>query len=700
MSNRYQFTRLKPLFFVASLLALPGCDWQSVMSGQVVQALVGQDTMVRDAIARNATVWPTPDASIVGRRVDDFQLVDHTGAAHRLYYYSDAPAIVIMTQGNGCPIVRNAMPVYRQVRDAYAERGVEFFLMNSNLQDNRESIAAEVAEFGFDMPVLMDQQQLVGESLGVTRTAEVYVIDPKSYRVVYHGPVDDRLSYQVQRDKAEHTYLVDALDAVFAGEAVAVASAAAPGCLVNFPERERSAQHAQISYQDTIAPILLNRCAGCHTQGGIGPWAMSSYDMIKGFAPMIREVIRTDRMPPWNADPDIGEFIHDKSLSDEQIKTLVHWIEAGAPRGDGADPLAVPREPIPVWPMGEPDMVVTIPAFDVPASGVVEYQRPAIANPLTEGKWLQASTVKVGSQQAVHHVLSGLLEEVPASGTASESLWGASIGGYAVGAESFISRENIGTYIPAGGGIGFQLHYTPYGKAVRDETRIGLYFYDEPPEMIQRTIAIADASIDIPPHSGSFPEVAYMEFPADAELFYAFPHAHYRGQSSTLSIRYPDGEEKLLLSLPRYDFNWQRPYEFAEPVDIPAGARLVARYTYDNTGRNPANPDPSLRITWGDQSFQEMLYTSLSYRWKEETRDNLTPRYEKMLRAGRGFGMLDDNIDGKLERSELRGSHGQQLSRNYERMDENGDGVLTLDEYTRSVLARQKAAREQVASTR
>jgi peroxiredoxin len=176
-------------------------------------------------------------STVVGMRVDDFQLVDQDGTAHELYDYRNAPAIVLMTQGNGCPIVRNAVPALRKVRDAYADKGVKFFLMNSNLQDNAESIAAEVAEFGFDMPVLVDQYQLVGESLNVTRTAEIFVIDTSDMTVAYHGPVDDRLNYQTQRATAQHEYLADALDAVIAGESVSVSSVDAPGCLINFPAR-------------------------------------------------------------------------------------------------------------------------------------------------------------------------------------------------------------------------------------------------------------------------------------------------------------------------------------------------------------------------------------------------------------------------------------------------------------------------------
>lgn len=619
---------------------------------------------------------------VVGMRVDDFQLLDHMGVAHRLFYYSDAPAIVVMTQGNGCPIVRNAVPAYRQVRDNYQEQGVKFFLLNSNLQDNKTTIAKEVADFGFDIPVLVDENQLVGESLNVTRTAEVFVIDPKSRKIVYHGPVDDRLTYQNQKAKAEFSYLSDALDAVIAGETVKISQVDAPGCIVNFPERDNKERHTNISYHDTIAPILEERCVECHQVGGIGPWAMTSYDMIKGFSPMIREVIRTDRMPPWHSDPNIGSFLHDRSLTSNEIKTLVHWIEAGSPRGEGYDPLADPRESLPDWPLGVPDLILTVPSFDVPATGVVDYQRPYVVNPLEEGKWLRASTVKVGSRESVHHVLTGYLKKIPKSGQSNEVRWGASVGGYAVGAESMIAREGLGTYIPAGGAIGLQMHYTPFGREVTDTTQIGLYFYDKRPPRMLRNSVIMDFSIEIPPEKANHAETAYLEFPKDAELFYAFPHAHYRGQSSTLAIRYPDGREEMILSLPKYDFNWQRAYEFKDPIKIPAGAKLIARYTYDNSTQNAANPDPSKKIVWGDQSFEEMLYTAISYRWTDETSADQKGEYQELLNAGRLFGMLDDNIDESIQKDEIRGRAGRRLAGNFDRLDRNGDGALSWQEYS------------------
>src|SRR5271155_3544808 len=172
-----------------------------------------------------------------GAHVADFTLKDETGAAHELYGLSAKRAVVIMTQSNGCPIVRLAVPALREIRDRYPKQDVEFLLLNPTLQDSAESVAHEVAEFNFGLPVMLDPRQKVGEVLGVDRTAGVYVIDPKSWTLVYHGPIDDRLNYESQRP-VHHRYLSDALDAMLAGKPIAQASASSPGCLINFPNRK------------------------------------------------------------------------------------------------------------------------------------------------------------------------------------------------------------------------------------------------------------------------------------------------------------------------------------------------------------------------------------------------------------------------------------------------------------------------------
>lgn len=191
------------------------------------------------AVALLLSLWASAlFAKAPGEVVKDFRLQDQRGQSHRLYDAAGAKAVVLMVHGNGCPIVRQSVPALADVRAQYASKGVQFLLFNSNLQDTSESIAQEASEFKMDFPILVDgKQQTVGEALGVVRTAEVFVIDPKSWKLIFRGPIDDRLSYENQRPAAKHTYLTDALDSMLAGRPVKVARAEGVGCIVNFPHR-------------------------------------------------------------------------------------------------------------------------------------------------------------------------------------------------------------------------------------------------------------------------------------------------------------------------------------------------------------------------------------------------------------------------------------------------------------------------------
>ena len=628
-----------------------------------------------------------------GDRVDNFMLLDHRGDAHELYYFADAPAVVLIVQGNGCPIVRNALSDYRALSDAYAPKGVEFLMLNANLQDGRATIAAEAEEWGIPYPVLVDETQLVAESLDLTRTAEVLVIDPDGWRIAYRGPINDRLAYERQKQSASEHYVRDALDAVIAGGEPAVASRDAMGCLINLPGA--SADHGAISYTETVAPLLQENCVGCHQSGGIGPWAMSDYNMVRGFAPMIREVIRTQRMPPWHADPHIGQWQGDRSLTIEERQALVHWIEAGAPRGDGPDPLAAAPAQAPEWPLGEPDLIVHIPAFDVPATGVVDYEFPVVPNPLDHDVWVRAVTFKPGSTEVVHHVLAGTTDAGGEVRYSDEALMRNYLGGYAPGHESQIMPQDTGVFVPKGTGFMFQMHYTPYGKAVTDATQVGLYFHDEPPANFLRHSVVMSPLINIPPNAPAHEESAYFEFSRDAVLYTILPHSHYRGRSSTFALEYADGRRETILSVPNYDFNWQRGYDFVEPLQVAAGTRLIHTTIYDNSSRNPGNPDPNSAVRWGLQSHQEMLYGDFVFSWVDERSDAPLHDHDH-TEAVQWVGYMDRDMSGGVSPIELPGRLRERLAPAFANGDADGDGELNADEYTvvrRTMAQRREAQR-------
>jgi mono/diheme cytochrome c family protein len=616
-------------------------------------------------------------ASLVGKPVDNFLLVDHEGLAETLKYNKNAPAVVLVAQVNGDEGSRAAAKALAALKEKYPTADIK--MINSSIADTREAIAEEAKAQGFTIPVLDDEFQLIGDSIGFTYAGEAVAIDPKTWTIAYHGPVE-----------AKDGGLDAALAAMSAGQPVAVAHAPVKGAKIEFPDRGRQAEWANISYEKEVAPILLERCVDCHQPGGIGPFHMTSYEVVKGFGPMIREAIRTDRMPPYDVDRHVGVFANDENLTEAETKTLIRWIEAGAPRGTGEDPLAKGVTQRPDWPLGEPDLVVDIPAYTIPASGIVDYQVPAVKSPLTEGKWLKATTFKAGERQGVHHILAGWVPQMPKPGDGFN--WDINMGGYAVGSESNLAPENWGTWVPAGGAINFQMHYTPFGKEAVDKSKIGFYFMDEAPELVKRQIVIADPTLTIQPNTSRHHERGYVQFPAAVQITAAQPHAHYRGYASKLTAVLPDGTEKVILNMPKYDFNWQREYIYKDLIDLPAGTKLVADYWYDNSELNAANPDPNALVKWGDQSFEEMLFTAVQFRWVDETATNRRDDLQKQLEDAQLFTAVDDNLDGKWQQAEVKGDMLEPLKANFAAFDGDKDAALSPQEVGAAMQQMQRAA--------
>ncbi|HVY88914.1 MAG TPA: hypothetical protein VG942_08605, partial [Hyphomonadaceae bacterium] len=257
-----------------------------------------------------AEAAPAPAiTAVVPAKADNFVLTDQTGFGHELYRYKESPAIVIVSQANGDAVSRKAAKTVKFLKATFPS--AQFFMLNSNPADTRAAIAAEAKAQGIDTPILMDSLQIIGESLGVTQTGEAFLIDPVSWKIVYHGAVDASLAGKT----SEPYFLTNALLDQLSHRPLSTSYTPAKGSVINFPARGAAKTYTAISYAKTIAPILESKCVDCHQQGGIGPFAMSSYDVVKGYSPMIRETLRTDRMPPWHADDDIGVFQHNKSLS-------------------------------------------------------------------------------------------------------------------------------------------------------------------------------------------------------------------------------------------------------------------------------------------------------------------------------------------------------------------------------------------------
>jgi hypothetical protein len=549
------------------------------------------------------------DPAASGPRVADFALLDAEGYYHRLSRHRDAKAIVFYVHGLGCTVVENSLASLQALRDRYREAGVRFFLLNANPRDDRAALTAEAARLG--IPILKDESQLVIEGLAVARTGESILIDPSTWTIRYRGPIDDRVGYEGEKPRPRQAYLRDAIEAQLDGDSVALSAAPAPGCLI-----EPLAVARPVSYQTDVVPVLRNKCLACHRSGGGAPWAMDRYETVKAWNAMMREVIMNHRMPPWHADPAIGAFSPDLSLTVAEKRTLVHWIDAGAPRSAAADPLVSdPPEADRAWPLGEPDLVIDLPAQKLPAQGVLPYRWLKVPIQVDKDQWVRAAHLKPSNPRLMHHGF--VFVHYPERLKAREPAWLEGLNGFFTaqvpGFRITPFPEGSGQFLPAGSTLVFQLHYVTVGQPSVDRPRLALYFHDRPPPREYAVASAANRHIRIPPGAPDHRERAELELGEEVTLDAFYPHMHYRGSHFRYEARYPDGRVEPLLSVPNYSFTWQTVYRLASPLVLPKGTRIAVEAGFDNSDRNPVNPDPSKEVRWGLKDYDEMLVGYLMY---------------------------------------------------------------------------------------
>lgn len=545
--------------------------------------------------------------------IPNFGLIDHTGRFHELHRYgADHKAIVLYIQGNGCPIVRKSFPRLKEIRAAYEPKGVKFLMLNANFHDDRESVAGELAEFDIDMPVLLDRMQIVASQLNVERTCEAFVVDTKDWSIKYRGAVSDQFDYLGTRQQAVNEWLSSALDAFLAGEAIAVARTEPKGCLLNLDPMPEA-----VSYANDVAPVLRDKCVTCHSPGNIAPFAFDSYERTHTFAEMMKEVVMTQRMPPWHADPHYQTFENDRALSEAEARTLIAWVDQGAKRDGDADPLAGVKEAeAPKWPLGEPDLVVQLPEPQhIAATGYFDYTYVDVPSGLTEDKYVRAVDVRPSNREVTHHALvfafypRELRDRQPEFDGGLEGYFA----GYLPGQGPTVFPEGSGQFLPAGSTFQFQLHYNTTGKPETDQTEMAVYFHDEPPALVYGTTSAHNEEFEIQPNDPDSAIAATKWIGRDITLYGMSPHLHYRGSRVKYDVKYPDGSVETLLSVPNYNFDWQTMYTFAEPKAIPAGSVIMAEGAWDNSARNPYNPDPNATVKFGDQTIEEMFVCYFTY---------------------------------------------------------------------------------------
>jgi hypothetical protein len=387
-----------------------------------------------------------------------------------------------------------------------------------------------------------------------------------------------------------------------------------------------------------VAPILFKHCVSCHRPGEAVPMSLLTYEQARPYARAIANAVTNRTMPPWHADAPAGTFHNERLLSERERETVLAWSAGGAPHGDTKDLPTVPTF-VEGWALGEPDVVLEmLEDYRLPAKGTIEYEWFYIPTNFTEPKWVKSIEVRPGNRRAVHHVLvyyrakpdrkpapiaranpkdqSGAppVEEGVAEHPRRMDLTAMPprlVATYAPGTNPQVAPSGTAFRLEPGGLIELQMHYTATGQPASDRTKLGITFAADTSPREVRAQHFMNLTMKLPAHAADVPVTTDLEFLQDATVWGLFPHTHLRGKKWDYKLVLPGGEAKSILSVPRYDFNWQTYYMFTEPLKVPKGSKIVSTAWYDNSAANKDNPDPNVDVLWGDQTWREMQYTGI-----------------------------------------------------------------------------------------
>jgi peroxiredoxin len=552
------------------------------------------------------------------KTVPPFTLKDAAGKSWSFKDLARGKAVVAVFVGTECPVNNAFLPRLAELHKEYAGRGVAFVAINANCHDTAARIAAHAKEHKLPFPVLKDSANVVADQFGARRTPEAFVLGPDG-KVLYQGRIDDQFGIGYQRKAPTRRDLAVALDEVLAGRPVSQPSTPVAGCLIARAITPKAS--GTITYTKHVSRILQARCQECHRPGQVGPMALLTYDDAVSWSDTIREVVEEKRMPPWHADPRHGKFLNDRSLTKGERDTLLGWINQGCPKGDAKDAPAA-KEFAAGWRIGKPDAVFTMPEeVTVPAKAPprgIAYKYIVVRTNYAEDRWVQAAEAKPGARAVVHHIIVYVFKPgMKMKRDPHDGIGDGFLVAYAPGDMPLVLQPGQAKKLPKGAALVFQMHYTPNGVEQDDRSSVGLIFAKQPPKAEVRTRSIAQRWLSIPPGAANHEVKSVTTFDRDADLLSLMPHMHLRGKDFKYEVEFPDGRKEVLLSVPRYDFNWQSNYRLAKPLRLPAGTRIRCTAHFDNSADNPNNPNPKATVRWGDQTWDEMMIGFVDYAYVE-----------------------------------------------------------------------------------
>ncbi len=386
-------------------------------------------------------------------------------------------------------------------------------------------------------------------------------------------------------------------------------------------ERDQGPNGRPVTFAQDIAPILYAECAGCHRDGGSAPFSLLTYADARERADRIARATAAGMMPPWLPESDGRTFVGERHLTDAQIANFQEWARTGAPSGELAD---APEPPAPEggWRLGEPDLVVDVPTYMLPAEGRDVYRNIVVRIPIDSPRYVTSVELRPGDPRVVHHARmmidttdsSAILDrEDEAPGFDGMELRSNASNpeghflGWTPGKGALPPLEDMAWRLKPGTDLVLQLHMRATGEQERVESRVGFYFTDTPPTRAPVLLLLSSLMIDIPPGDSSYRVTNSYTLPVGVDVISVYPHAHYLGKDLRGYATRPDGTVEPLIRIPNWDFNWQDDYRFLEPVSLPAGSRVHLDFTFDNSSANPHNPtDPPRRVVYGSNSTDEM----------------------------------------------------------------------------------------------
>jgi len=539
--------------------------------------------------------------------------------------------------------------------------------------------------------------------LQAKRTGEVVIVATDG-EIAYRGRIDNQVSPGVRRSFPTTSELKDSIDQWLADKTVTVSNTDPVGCLITYQKLNIDSpisQQTSVTFCKDVAPILFQHCLECHRPGEIGPFDVSNYEETRGWAEMMVETIEQGRMPPWHADPNYESIKNARLVSKEIAKPIRAWIEAGTPYGDAAQLPKVPGH-IEGWRLPkQPDLVVEMSdvAYQVPANGTVDYQYFVVDPKLDEDKWVNSAQVIPGNSAVVHHAIVFIR---PPDGEDFRGIgW---LTAFVPGQRAMEFPVGFARRIPAGSKFVFQMHYTPNGVETFDRSKIGINFMDAADVTDEVfTIVGIDQEFEIPPGAANHRvdgNVPYL--PRDGTLLAVMPHMHLRGKSYQLRVKSKQEEtegSRILLDVPRYDFNWQHTYELQKPLPFLNVDQLEFTAVFDNSPSNPFNPDPSEYVMWGDQTWEEMAVcffevskprTPVSMTKGGVEKPKQLARLDSLATAASDVVAQTELVQKLLTKFDKNGDQcisqdeGTRVFQDYafRQFDQDGDGKLTVKELT------------------